>query len=450
MTGFLKRNFVTVVNIILICAIICLSVGIYKRGKTADAPPLNDGDIEDVSDVRPADGEPATAETPPEPESKKPTEYFPVLPKPAKPSDACLFVQNICGLGDVALKNVCRTSSGLYAIVENSCKIGDISSDVPTVGIAFMDSPGTITKTFSVPCNTKSSYAASQITAQGLVVVTRNTSKRYLYVHIIDENLETVVTKPVSFAEKAEVFPTDNSFLILAGNRGSGIIYRYADGDFRLLPIESADIVRVFDYGVYYRIFYNTDAGYAYCDITAEGFSKREVRNFDTGGKLVDIFPLTENDGQIFMLLETSGKELIATKYDAAFRNSRSQSLGRVEVGGVCAEKNLVRIAVNGAINGVITVYSDLGCGFALNPPDFGISKIYDSVFYGETFYMLAADENDRLALIAVSDGTSNIEFLDLNTDSALLSVNPNGTLNVVYDSSFGEYSAVGIIGAAA
>lgn len=426
-----------VIGFVLIIAIIALTIALTGA---AGAPPLTGDGLEDISNEKP---KPDDAQKDPTPE---PITYVPSFPKQSQTSDTYLFTQSLCGVGNIKLKAIHQTTVGLYTVVESDCTIGDVAADKPTVGVAKSDVLGNIEGSLSIPSTMPSYFVASQITPLGLVVICTNQNKNYLYVNVIDYNFTDVKTQLISYADKAFVYPTDDSFIILADVGNESLIYNYSDGQFDFQSMPACDLVQIFEYGDFFTVIYNTDSGYSLCELNKSNFNVRKEISVSSS-KLINVFPLIENGEQIFVALEYDGA-LYAKKYDKNFASDTPRKkMGAYDVIGTGTDGAKIYLAVRGNMNGIITLNSDLSSSFSTNDASFLAAKIHDFTFLNGKFYILASDANNNLAFLTVDRDTTSASYFPATKNNAYFAVNPNGTFILAYDGAFYDYNAVEYIG---
>ncbi len=459
MKNFIVKHAAGVIGIILIAAIVLITLTL--TGSAPITPPISGGDLEDLSNVTPkpdgsndgnpngsnvnnpngSNGDDTQQTTPPV------ITYIPTLPKASSPSDTYLYTQNLCGVGNVTLKNVHQTTVGLFTVVESDCAIGDIGGAKPTVGVAKSDALGNVEAVINLPTTVAAYFVASQITPLGLVVITANSNRNYLYVNIIDYDLGDVKTQLVSYADNAYVYPTADSFIILADFADDSLIYNYADEKFTFQSMPACNIIRIFEYTNYFTILYNSESGYALCELTKTNFAvKREL--FVSSAKLIDIIPLMENGEQVFIALESDGA-LYAQKYDKSFAAvaSARKKLGSFEIMGSGSDGKQIYLAVKGSMNGVINLNADLSSSFYSCDSAFLAATIHDYAFINNQFIFLASDKSGKLALTTVNQGTSAVRYFENTVGKAYFAVHPNGTYTIIYDGKFYDYNAVQLLG---
>lgn len=423
---------------LLLTAIILALTLVILNDKSA-LPPISGDDLEDISSITPKPEEP-----------EKPSEeitYIPSFPKSSSASDTYLYTQSLCGIGNVALGNIHQTTVGLYTVATTDCAIGDIGGAKPTVGIAKSDALGNIEAVFNLPTTAPCYYVTSQITPLGPVIITYNSNKKYLYVHIVDYALSEVKTHLISYADNATIYPCADSFIILADCSDESLIYNYSNGEFTFQSLPACNIVKVFEYKDYYSIFYNSQSGYALCELYKNSFTvKKEL--FVSSATLIDIIPLMQNGEQVFVALESDGA-LYAKKYDKTFSPTTAErkKMGAYEVLGTGSDGQRIYMAVKGSMNGIVTLNADLSSSFNVTDASFLAVKIHDFLYLKGKFYLLATSAEGVLALISMDKEVSDISYFETTAGRAKFAYNPNGTFVIAYDGKFHDYSSVNYIG---
>ena len=440
MNNFAKKHAAGIIGWILVAAIIIVAVLTVTPADT-DPPALGQDDIEDTTDSTPLPENPDEGSN----DDIKVT-YDPFLPKPAVASEEYLYTQSLCGVGNVKLKEVLPTSNKIYIVAETDCVIGDISGNKPTVGIALCDSLGNVEKTFSLPASAETKYLSSALTAEGIVVVTTAKNGSYVYVNVVDYELTTIKTGLISSSDKVSVYPAGENFVIFAETAEECLIYKYDGKNFTFRSLTSSEVVDVFDYGEYYKIFYNTADGYSYCELNKNTLDIKKSLSVSKA-TLIDIIPMIENNSQVFLCLEQEDSVYLK-KYSSDFNASTAvrKNIGNVEILGQGYDGAILYLAVRGSINGIITVDVSLTTSFMASDTAFLEGNISDYVFYDGKFRMLISD-GEKLALVTLSENTSDARYFNLSSSVNRLAAYSNGTMSLITESSFHHFSAVGIIG---
>lgn len=438
MNNFAKKHAAAIIGWLLVAAIAIVAVLTLTPEKT-DPPALGQDNIEDTGDTRPLPDE--TGE-----EEEIAITYNPVFPKPALISEEYLYTQSLCGVGNVKLKEVLTTANCSYIIAETDCVTGDLSGGKPTVGVALCDSLGNVEKTFSLPASAETKYLSSALTAEGIVVVTSVKNGDYAYVNIIDYELENVKTGIVSASEKVTVYPAGENFLLFAENPDECIVYKYDGKNFSFLSLNASSIVDVFDYGEYYKIFFNTANGYSYCELNKNTLDEKKVLSVSKA-TLIDIIPMMENNSQVFLCLEKEDSVYLK-KYSSSFDDSSAvrRPIGNVEILGQGYDGEKIYLAVRGNINGIITVDVSLTPAIMASDTAFLGGNISDYVFYDGKFRLLISD-GEKIALVTLAESTSVARYFNLSSSVNRLAAYSNGTMALITESTFYHFSAVGIIG---
>lgn len=446
MKNFIVKHAAGAIGIILIAAIVVILLTL--SGSAPASPPLRGDGMEDISNVTPKpDGSDNNNNDSSGNTENPPLTYIPGLPKASLPSDTYLYTQNLCGVGNIVLKNVHQTTVGLFTVVESDCAIGDIGGAKPTVGVAKIDALGNVEAVMNIPTTVASYYVASQLTAKGLVIITGNSNKNYLYVNIVNYDLSDVKTQLISYADGAYVYPTSDSFIILTDFADDSLIYNYAEEKFTFQSMPACNIIEIFEYPNTFTVLYNSDSGYALCELAKSNFAvKKEL--FVSSAKLIDVIPLMENGDQVFIAFEADGA-LYAQKYDKNFQavTSARKKLGSFEIMGSGSDGSTVYLAVKGSMNGIINLNSDLSSSFYSSDSAFLTATIHDYAFIDNKFIFLASDKSGKLALNIVSQGTSSVRYFESTAGKAHFAINPNGTFVLIYDGSFYDYNAVQLLG---
>ena len=378
----------------------------------------------------------------PEPTQNPVPTYVKTLPKSPVPSDEYLYTQKIYGIGDIEAKSLHVTSLGVYTIAESTCVNGDVSSQKPTVGIIKSDFAGNVTDIYSITASLPTQFITSQITAVGIVLITANSNKKHLYINIVDYDLNNANTYQLPYANSAQILPTVNGFILLCENETNSVAYSY-DDNFAFASFDITDAIKIFDYGSYYVLFGNTADGYVRTDIKKSGFSVIKQKSL-SGKSLIDVLPLSSSNGQIFVAIE-SKDGLYASTYDSDYELINSVKIGACEPTGIGSDGNKIYLGVSGSIEGIVTIDSNLSCIF-ITSESFAPDKIYDSIFYNDTLYLLVC-ENEKTAIIKYAADGTTIRYID--GVGKFFTPNGNGTFTVITCGNYYDYSCIDMYGIA-
>lgn len=426
MKSLVSRYAVVLIAAVLLIAIAVLSYFAFVPGSA----PVKGDSLEDLSYEEPT--------SPASPVDEARLNYVKTLPKAPLPSDKYLFTQQIMGVGNVTLRALHVTSVGNYVIAGSDCTDGDISGENKTVGIVKSDPSGNVSTILTLPLSTGAEYLASQVTSLGIVVVCYNENKTCLYVSVTDYDLTETAVHVLSYAKRATVLPTTDSFLIFCEGDAESVVYSY-NGGFTFAAIDAFNTVKMFEYGNYYSLFCNTDDGYGIFDVDKNAFTLLREKKI-VGKKLIDVTPVADN-GQKFIAIE-SASGIYATKYDKNYDDPVTTKIGAYEITGTGYDGEKVYLGVKGTVGGIVSIDKDLKCTFSFAGTNFLPQKIYDSTYTNGAFYLVASDENGKTALIKVEENSVKTTYID-DTDFALLCANVNGTMTVVSNGKYYNYRCV-------
>ncbi len=426
MITFLKKHIVGIMGTILISAIIGLSVVAYKQ--------TNDTVIESEN----TSGEEIV------PPVNIPV-YESSIPKLPVSSNKYLYEQNIRGNGNIKLCNVLTTAFGTYIIAETDCRSGDISSDIPTVGMAKINSLGTVETTYSIKGNTELYYVNSCISNEGIVIIATDKTRSFLYVMITNYELTTTKTHVMPYSDSATLFTTKESFLIFSSSKDENYVVKYADGELVFSSTKVKNVVRTFEFSNYYRVFFNTPSGYGISDLDKDDFSIiKDI--FVSSATLKEVIPLVEDGKQIYLAIE-SDSTLYVRKFSSemSIANSTKKAITASELIACGNDADNLYLCVKGNINGVITLKKDLSFSYSMNTAEGITSNILDFL-YGKEFLLLTRDNKNKLSVIKVNENGSESYSIAESRFGKIIS-HPNGTLAIVYDSYYYDYSDIKIVG---
>lgn len=438
MKNFLMKNINGIICFCLITVIFFLCLAIFKNENKANAnnPPISGENLADTS-----------INIPDTPAVSLALSYKTVMPKPPVSDSDYLFSQDICGIGNINLKAMHQTSVGLFVIVSSDCVYGDVAGIRPSVGIALLDTTGTIKSTFYLPSLSTSEYVCSQVTPLGLVIITSDSANKQYFVNTISYNLSSYSTLIISSGLRAKIVPTNTSFLILTEYAEETIIYNYIDGKLKFYSIGAMSLVELFEYGTYYLMFCNTDNGYSAIKVSKSSYNIIEETVIPYA-KLLAVKPTMEEGRQVFILIENTDSTY-AKKVDGNlnFATATVKKLGNFTIKAISQSQNEFLIIASGNINGLITLSYDLTVSYSENTSSNTINEIFQSVYYKGVFYYLASSLNNKLCLIKIADGTTSFNYLEASAAKAFFVINTNDTLALVYSSIFYEYTCVQIKG---
>lgn len=437
MKKYILKNINGIVCFCLITVIFFLCLAILKNENKAIAnAPLSGDSLSDTS-----------VDIPSTPKENLALTYKMVMPKSPIADENYLFCQDICGIGNINLKALHQTAIGLFVVVTTDCIYGDVAGIRPCVGIAQLDSLGTIKSTFSIPSQNTSEYVCSQITTLGIVVITLDSAKKQYYVNVINYSLTTCNTVVISSGLSAKIVATNNSFLILTQYAEETIIYDYVENKLKFYSIGAMSLVELFEYGNYYLLFSNKSNGYCVTKVSKTNYNilQETIVNSAT---LVAVKPAVEDGRQIFILIETSDSTY-AKKIDSSlnFSTATIKKLGNFNIKAINQGQNEFLIIASGNINGLITLDYDLNVSYSENNSSNTINQIFYSVYYKGVYYYLATTQNNMLCIIKIADGNTNFCYLQLSAEKAIFAINTNDTLILIYTGTFYEYNSVQIKG---
>lgn len=433
MRNFVKKHTVGILAAILLAAIIVLSIAAFAPKKDET---VTDDRLDDTSKV-----------TPISPDDKQEIPFYSqTLPKSSSPSERYLFEQTVCGNGNIRLAAALQTVSATYIIAETDCKSGDVAAEKKTVGIVKTDSLGNIEKSISLQNTCAYSYVASNLTNDGIVVIVADDTKSYLFVTVTDYDLNETTTEAVPYADSAKIFPLDDCYLIFIDNGQETFVLKSEKDGFDFSSFSLGEIVDVFDFGTYFKIFYNAADGYGISDLSKADFTTIKTI-FVSSATLNCIIPFVENGKQIYLAAESDNGLYIRKFYsDLSPSASDRKKIGSAALIGYGADEANAYLCLAGGISGIVTVRTNLTLSYSLNKTSTAISKIYDRAFGSDGFTLLASDGDGKIVTIKISENGSETVYHDA-TDNATLLVYPNGTYGIAYNSAFYDYSAIKIIG---
>ncbi len=438
MKKYIVKNINVVICFCLLTLILALSVAVLKNEKNAGAnsAPIPGDMLLDTSIDIPK------VETPLSPALN----YKTVLPKPPTADENFLFSQDICGIGNINLLSLHQTALGIFIVGSSDCVYGDLAGNRPGIGIAKLDTSGTVKSTYCLPSQSSATYVTSQVTALGLVIITSDTDKNQYFINIVSYDFSSLSTLVITSGIKAKIVPTRSSFLILTEYEKETIIYDYSSGKLKFYSIGTMSLVELFEYNDFYLMFCNTPSGYEVIKVSKSNYVilNQTVVN---GATLVAVKPAVENNQQIFIIIESSDSTY-AKKVDSNlnFTLSYKKKLGNFNIKAICQSQNELLIIASGNINGMITLGYDLSVSYADSSSK--ISKIFQTVYYKNAYYYLASTDN-ALCLIKIVDGVCVYNYLQINSNLACFAINTNDTLTLVYAGNFYEYASIQIKGVA-
>lgn len=433
MKNFVKKHTVGILAAILLATIIVLSIAAFTP---KDNETVTDDRLDDTSKV-----------TPISPDDKQETPFYSqTLPKNSSPSERYLFEQTVCGNGNIRLAAALQTTSATYIIAETDCKSGDVAADKKTVGIVKTDSLGNIEKSVSLKNNCAYSYVASNITNDGIAVIVADDTKSYLFVTVTDYDLNETTTEAIPYADSAKIFPLNDCYLIFINNGQETFVLKSGKDGFDFSSFTLGEIVDVFDFGNYFKIFHNNADGYGISDLSKNDFTVIKTI-FVSSATLNCIIPFVENGKQIYLAAESDNGLYVRKFYsDLSPSASDRKKIGSATLIGYGADDTDAYFCLSGGINGIVTVKSNLTLSYSLNKTSSVLSKIYDRAFGSDGFTLLASDGDGKLVAIKINEESSETAYYE-TTDNAVLLVYPNGTYGIAYNSAFYDYSAIKIIG---
>ena len=432
MKNFLKSHSAAIIGLVLLSIIAVLTV-LLTQGNTVYSSPLTKDDLEPISDRIPL---PDNNETPA-------PNYEKTLPKSAAPSDTYLYTQTLCGMGDITLCAAHRTPFGLYVVAETDCRNGDIEARKRSVGVLKIDSSGNLLESFSLDTGSPLLYVASKMTAQGLLVVTRNESKTVMQTTLLSYDLTEGKTSLLSYAEDVEVYATGDGYLLFCSGKEGGVLYEYTESGYRFFSLPAISVVKVFEYADRYAVFVNTDLGYGECDVSKKTFAVTKEYRLSSG-ILLDVLPIEDEGQKLIAIVSDDG--LVAKKLDAkSYDLLESRKVGTYKILGVGTDGQKVYLTVSGAVSGIVEIDAALSCAYTLTDIGFLPTVLFDCYYDGEAFFILTGGK-EKTALLKITKTNTQTIYLP-ETKNALLCPHPNGTFCIVASGTFGPYEAIDLYG---
>ncbi len=439
MRNFVKKNINGIICFCLITVIFFLCLSIIKKENRAIAedPYLKGDELEDTSQEEPKIELIETAAK----------NYVNIMPKPPAASENYLFSQDICGIGNINLKNMHQTSVGLYVIGSTECVYGDIAGVRPGIGVALLETSGTISSVFYLPSQTSFEYVCSKVSPLGLIIVTADSAKKNYYVNIISYNLSNYSTFVISAGISAKIIPTSESFLVLVEYAEETIIYDYKNNKLNFNSIGAISLIELFEYGNYYLLFSNKQSGYCMTKINKNNYSVTEETTVNNSN-LIAVKPIMDNGVQYFMLIENSDAVYVK-KLDTSlnFANAEVKKLGIINIKSISQGSDRLIIIANGNINGLINLSYDMTVNYSENNSGNIISSIYHSCYYRGVYHILATNQDGELCFVRISDNNTTYNYLGIKASAALFAINNNGTIILAHSGKYYEYASIKILG---
>lgn len=371
--------------------------------------------------------------------------YNDSVPRSSFASDKYLYTQKIYGNSTTNLHNVINSPLGIFIICSSSSTIGDVSGTSPTIGIVKIDTSGNVLNVFNFTYTYTENYISSAITQNGIIIISTEASKNYLYVNIIPLSLDNISTFRIPYAPNANLSVNTETFFIFAEYTNENVVYKYCNGDFIFQSINKGIIVDFFDFGNYYTIF-TKDANsnnYTISKLNVETLNLIYTQSFNNTN-LLYVAPIMEEKTQFFIVLEEKLGIVYAKKYATDMYELISEKrLGSSTIVNVLYSENELLLVCNGNINGIITLYSDLHTDFYETNVAFEITNVLDVNFINNTVYCICSNSKDELAMLTCNENTTSIQYIEGTSKKASFILNNNGTFCILYETP----TAIEIIG---
>ena len=439
MKNYIKKNINGIVCFCLITVIFFLCLTIIKKENkaVAEIPEIHEEELEDTSLETPLDKETDSAVL----------SYKTILPKPPISDEKYLFTQDICGIGNINLNSMHQTSVGLYIVGSTECVYGDIAGVRPGVGVALLETSGTVSSVFYLPSQTCSEYICSKISPLGIVIVTTDSAKKNYYVNIISYNLTNYSSFVISAGLTAKIIPTIDSFLVMVEYTEETILYDYRNNKLNFNSIGAISLIELFEYGSYYLLFSNKQSGYCITKISKTNYSITEETTVSSSS-LIAVKPIMDNNQQYFILIENSDA-IYVKKVNANldFATAETKKLGVINIKGISDGSDGLIIIANGNINGLINLSYDLSVSYCENNSGNIISRIFHTSYYKGIYHILASDQEGELCLIKISENNTTFNYLGITAEKATFAINMNDTVSLAYSGKYYEYNSIKIMG---
>lgn len=424
----LKKYIPQIVALILIIAIFILAyLAFFKEAPETFIP---DDEIIDTSYK----------------EEKTDNAYIRVIPKQSQSSESYLYFQSITGDGNTLFKSIFKTPLGNFIVCESDCKNGDVQGEKRCVGLALLDDLANISKVYTIPSQNSSYYVNSQITPLGIVIITTNALKEVYYVNIVSYELDSLKTLIINYSDNCIIYPTIDSFLIISEYAEENIIYKYVNEKLSFTGIMAGNVIDLYEFGTYYTIFVNTVNGYTIAKINKSSLNIMS-ETYINGYNLISVNPISEDNVQKFILLETNGTVYARKMTKLDNTDSVVAKLGTFSVKSVCAGDNNLVMVCSGRFNGIIFLGYDLSGNYGDSGTNYWITEVVDHNFVNGTYFYLTINSANELILLTQKGNTTNAVTLAASCQNAGFVFNQNNSIMIAYQTTVKEIKKVEIIG---
>ncbi len=363
------------------------------------------------------------------------TTYNDTIPRQPLASESHLYTQRIYGDDSIKLQNVISTSKGLLAILSSNASSGDVCGKLPSIGVVIIDIAGNIQNAISLSYSYTYRYVASNVIADGIIIISTSKNNDYLYINKISIELTEITTYRIPYADTAEIVSVGSSFLVFAKYSNETIVYKPHDNSFMFQRINGGDVVEIFDFNNYFLIFCNnsTNNSYSIVKLNTNSLSL-SFESSIINSQLISVVPIIENGSQYFIVLSMQNNMIVATKLDYTLNNALiTKNLGYSNISKVLAINDKLMFFSQGNINGVVSLNYDLSTDLNQSDCYNTLLNIYEVNYFKETFYCLAKSKNNELVMIRTKNNVSTVEYYSVDTTHAKFCINPNNTLSIFY-----------------
>ena len=391
-----------------------------SQGATSNLTDNSEQNSENNGSAPPSENEPT--ETP-----KEEPDYFPISATTDGPNR---YMQTL-SLEAPSLNAVHNTGSASYVIFTHATQEGPFKVAKASQTIVALDGEGTILSAISLQAPKETKYLSSQITQDGLVVVTKGENRSFVYTVTYDFSQVDLMELP-QFSE-IDLFALTEGFLLI-GKSKENTVYKIKNNVvIASNTLQTGELKAVYDFSTHYVMFLSGINSYSVIKLSD---SLKQLSTVTIPSKtLLSVEPVVEDGEQKYITVELSSTGVEIAKYPQNFSitNSERVGVGFAESADVFMNGESIFLLLHSTTDRLYLVDKTLNFTSSNNTAFQGISRLYDcSSSLGG--YKVLYSKGEILTLVDVrNDGSQQSLNLDTKTDSAYISILANEELAIVY-----------------
>lgn len=427
----MKKNTPKILAVVLLStiAILMIIAGSGSLKSVFNADNFNEDTPPSVDAVGNESNPPSTDDNPiKEPESAIPdVEHFPIHAS----MDGIHRYEQKLNLSGPILEAVHSTSEGSYVIFTHETSDGPFKVSKRTQTIILIDEQGTILSAYSLKQNMQTSFLASRVAENGLVVAVKDAQKSYLYTLSYDFKQLDLIELPVF--NSAMIYTLSNSLLLFGEGKERTLYKIFNNTIVATNSIQQGSVMRVFDFGTQYLFFLSGINGYSCVKLSED---LKLISTITIQDKtLLAVEPIVENGIQKYILAENSHNGVEIVKYDNNFSQLTAErvGVGLAESASVYMNGESLFLLLKASSPRLYLVDKSLNFTSSNNTTFQGLTEMYDCYTHVDGYSVLYA-KGETLTLTEIrNDGIIHSLNLDAIASRACVFIARDLKTSVVY-----------------